>query len=427
MKTVAFHTLGCKLNFAETSTLSRSFIAEGYHIVDFSEPADVYIINTCSVTQLADKKCRNAINRAISQSPQAIVVATGCYAQLQPHEIAKIEGIDLIIGTSERDKIVEYVNELKKNNEARIHCDVLAHSFFQSFSVSDRTRSFLKIQDGCDYQCSYCTIPLARGNSRNISIEKVILQAEEIALQGVKEIVLTGVNIGDFGRTTGENFFALLHELEKVSGIERFRISSIEPNLLTESIIKFVAGSKKFMPHFHIPLQSGNNKVLSLMRRRYQRELFASRLEMVKTYMPNAFIGTDVLVGFPSETEGDFEDTYNFVEHLPISFLHVFTYSERPGTRSVEILPKVNSLDKSKRSRKLHQLSKLKHGIFYIENIGKQANVLFENQKNSGRIMGFTENYIKVETTYNENLANTIQKVQLEKINIDGNVEISFL
>lgn len=429
-KKVSFYTLGCKLNFAETSTISRKFIENGYSRVEFNHPADVVVINTCSVTQLADKKCRQVISKASRTSPDAIIAVIGCYSQLKPEEISKIDGVDLVLGTNDKFNIIEYIHELEKKN----HSSAIVHSceiekvdeFNPSFSLFDRTRSFLKVQDGCDYHCSYCTIPLARGNSRNNSIEKTITEARKISEQGIKEVVLTGVNIGDFGKSTHENFFDLIKELDNIEGIDRFRISSIEPNLITDDIIQFVASSKRFVPHFHIPLQSGCNQILQLMSRRYQREQFENRIRAIKSIMPLACIGADVIIGFPGESQEYFLDTYRFLENLEVSYLHVFSYSERRNTRAVMLPGKVSPKDKDERSIRLIDLSEKKRLQFYHKNEGQETDVLFESQNSKGKMCGFTPNYVKVETKYNEQLINKSVKVKLTQILASGNMDIIF-
>lgn len=430
-KKVSFYTLGCKLNFAETSTITRKFTENGYSRVEFSEPTDVVVINTCSVTQLADKKCRQAISKAVRTSPDAIVAVVGCYSQLKPDEIASIPGVDLVLGTKDKFNIIEYIDELKakQGSTAVIHsCEIeQVDEFNPSFSLLDRTRSFLKVQDGCDYHCSYCTIPMARGNSRNSNIASTIAEAKKISSQGLKEVVLTGVNIGDFGRSTDETFIDLIKELDKVEGIERYRISSIEPNLVTDEIIGFVANSRSFVPHFHIPLQSGCNDILKLMSRRYQRQVFAEKVQKIKSAMPLACIGADVIVGFPGETEEFFIDTYSFLKELDISYLHVFSYSERRNTRAVLLPGKVIPKDKEMRSKKLIELSEQKRIQFYQANIGKENDVLFESQVSKGKMFGFTSNYIKVETKFDNQLINKIVKVKLTEILPSGNMDITFV
>jgi len=395
-KKVAFHTLGCKLNFAESSTISRSFPGDRFERVPANSKADIYVINTCSVTDAADRKCRQAIKKFISLSPEALIAVVGCYAQLKPQEISAIPGVDLVLGTNEKFDIAEYLNNFKKKSAPEIHsCDLnSSNAFHQSFSLGDRTRSFLKVQDGCDYSCSYCTIPKARGISRNPEISSIVSEAEKIAESGIKEIVLTGVNIGDFGRSTGNSFHELLQKLIKVDGIERYRISSIEPNLLTDEIIEMAARKRKILPHFHIPLQSGSNKILGLMRRRYNRELFADRINVIRKKIPDAGIGADVIVGFPGETATDFEDTYKFLKDLTLTYLHVFTFSERPGTPAEKMPDKVIHEEKDARSKRLISMSDDKSLDFYRQNIGTETQVLFERSRSEGSITGFTSNYI---------------------------------
>lgn len=425
-KKVAFHTLGCKLNFSETSTISRDFKEKGFEVVNFNSEADIYVINTCSVTEQADKKCRQSIKKIQNKNPEAFIAVVGCYAQLKPEEIAKNLGVDIVLGTKEKFNILEYLDNLQKKGTPEIHsCEIEEiENFDSSHSEADRTRSFLKVQDGCDYSCSYCTIPLARGKSRNKKIDDLIIEAEKIAQSGIKEIILTGVNIGDFGKSTNESFFDLIKSIEKVKGIERIRISSIEPNLLTNEIIDFVSLSDKFLPHFHIPLQSGCNKILAKMQRRYNRELFKSRVDKIKLVMPDAFIGVDVIVGFPDETDDDFNESYRFLEELDASFYHVFSYSERPNTKSAGFENKIPKNIISTRSKKLNDLANKKQTDFYIQNLGKEENVLFEAYKKDDLIFGFTKNYIKVETKYNKSFVGTIKKVKLDAIAPSGNVSV---
>jgi len=428
-KKVAFHTLGCKLNFAETSTISRSFPDDEFERVPASSKADIYVINTCSVTDTADKKCRQAIKKFITLSPGAFIAVVGCYAQLKPQEISSIPGVDLVLGTNEKFNISDYLTGLNKKPKAEIHSFDLAatDSFNPSFSLGDRTRSFLKIQDGCDYGCSYCTIPMARGRSRNPEISTIIREAEHIAERGVKEIVITGVNIGDFGKSTQDSFAGLLKELVRVEGIERFRISSIEPNLLTDELIDLTLLNSKILPHFHIPLQSGNNKILGLMRRRYTRDVFASRVKMILDKLPLAGIGADVIVGFPGETDSDFEDTYSFLEEIPLSYLHVFTFSERPDTIAERLPAKVLYNDKERRSKRLIALSQKKNVIFNKLNVGQISNVLFEKTFSEGFITGFTSNYIRVEYPWESKLAGKIRKVRLNDISPTGKMSIELI
>lgn len=426
---VAFHTLGCKLNFSETSTISRRFKDEGFEVVNFNSNADFYVINTCSVTDQADKKCRQIVHKIKNQSPNAFIAVVGCYAQLNPEEIASNLGVDLVLGTQEKFNIIEHLNELDKNRQPLIYsCEIeKVETFDSSHSEADRTRSFLKVQDGCDYSCSYCTIPMARGKSRNKSIQELIEEAQKIAATGIKEIILSGVNIGDFGKSTGESFFELVKNLEKVEGIERIRISSIEPNLLTDEIIEHVSKSEKILHHFHIPLQSGCNTILAKMQRRYNRELFESRILTIKKLMPNAFIGVDVIVGFPGETDDLFKETYSFLEHLPVSFYHVFSYSERRNTKSALMDNKVLKSVITVRSKVVHELANKKHEDFYNLHINTYAKVLFESSNKDGNIFGFTENYIKVETKYDKSLIGQIKKVKLISIAPSGNMEIIFM
>jgi threonylcarbamoyladenosine tRNA methylthiotransferase MtaB len=430
VKKVSFYTLGCKLNFAETATISRNFVENGYTKVEFEEPADVVVINTCSVTQLADKKCRQIISKASRLSPNAIIAVVGCYSQLKPEEISRIDGVDIVLGTKDKFKIIEYIRDVEEKSITKplVHsCEISeVEEFNPSFSLFERTRSFLKVQDGCDYHCSYCTIPLARGISRNSSISNTVAEAIKISGQGVKEIVLTGVNIGDFGRSTNETFLGLIKELDKIEEIERYRISSIEPNLLTDEIIQFVSESRSFVPHFHIPLQSGCNEILGLMRRRYTRELFEERVKTIKQIIPQACIGADVIVGFPGETDEYFMETYNFLDGLDISYLHVFSYSERRNTHAVLLPAKVHPTLKEKRSARLITLSETKRSLFYMQNLGVRTDVLFESQKVNGNMFGFTPNYIKVETKYNQSLVNKTIDVELASLLPSGNVAIKF-
>lgn len=422
-KKVAFQTLGCKLNFSETSTVSRLFANHGFEKVGFNQKADIYIINTCSVTAQAESKCRNAISRAHRLSPNAFIAVIGCYAQLKPKEIVNLEGVDIVLGANEKFNLFEYINNLDKKVVPEIHsCEIdEVNSFLPAFSSNDRTRSFLKVQDGCDYECAYCTIPKARGKSRNETIEKTVAIANKAIESGVNEIILTGVNTGDFGRSTNESFLDLIKELDKLN-ITRYRISSIEPNLISSEVLEFCHNSKSFLPHYHIPLQSGSDTLLKLMRRRYNTMLYADRVAEIKALNPNIAIGVDVIVGFPGETDELFEETYNFLNNLDISYLHVFSYSERPGTKSIEITPKVTPQKIQERSKKLHILSEKKKRYFYEQNLNKEFNVLFESS--SGNNMhGFTENYIKIEHKYNKKFINKIIKFKLEKINENGNIE----
>ena len=415
-RTVAFHTLGCKLNFSETSTLSRMLESEGFEKKEFDDQADVYVINTCSVTDNADKECRQIVRRIQRKAPESLVVITGCYAQLKPKEIAEIPGVNLVLGAAEKFNLAKHIRELSKGDSAKIcSCDIEeVTGFNSSFSINDRTRTFLKVQDGCDYNCSFCTIPQARGKSRSDSIENVLKNVEHLASHGVKEIVLTGVNLGDFGKGPGgnakheESFFQLVKALEKVDGIQRYRISSIEPNLLTNEIIEIVANSDKFMPHFHIPLQSGSNKILGLMRRRYKRELYADRVSLIKTLMPHCSIGVDVIVGFPGETDEDFKETFDFLHSLDISYLHVFTYSERDNTHALNIKPVVPLDVRHERNKTLRNLSYMKMQYFTELHHGQTRKVLFEGHENKGMMEGYTDNYIKIATPFRKEWVNEI-------------------
>jgi threonylcarbamoyladenosine tRNA methylthiotransferase MtaB len=429
-KKVAFYTLGCKLNYSETSTIGRQFNKAGFITVDFTEIPDIFVINTCSVTDNADKKCKKVVNEALKISPNAFIAIVGCYAQLKPTEIASIPGVDVVLGAAEKFQIVDYISDLTKNTNAKIYNQPVseANQFIPSWSFGDRTRTFLKVQDGCDYSCTFCTIPLARGASRSETIQNVIKQAEAIAQSGVKEIVLTGVNLGDFGIRAGERtdkFIDLIQELDKVDGINRIRISSIEPNLLTDEIIEFVARSNRFVPHFHIPLQSGNNKILSLMRRRYKRELYTERIEKIKNTMPNCCIGVDVIVGFPGETKEDFIDTYNFLNELPVSYLHVFTYSERELTLAADMKGVVSGNMRAERSKMLHILSDKKRRVFYESQLNKTDEVLFEADLKGGYMHGFTRNYVKVAAKYDPLLINELKTVVLTNISPNGDVEFT--
>jgi threonylcarbamoyladenosine tRNA methylthiotransferase MtaB len=429
MKKVAFYTLGCKLNFSETSTISRMFEEKGYKKVEFTDTPDIFIINTCSVTENADKKCHKVVREARAISPDAYVTIIGCYAQLKPQEIASIPGVDAVLGAAEKFRLVELLDGFVRKPQAEVYASDIeaANKFNTSYSINDRTRTFLKVQDGCDYSCSFCTIPLARGNSRSDSIENIVRTAQQIAATEVKEIVLTGVNTGDFGLQDGqrvERFVDLARALEEVEGISRIRISSIEPNLLTDEIIEFVSQSKKFVPHFHIPLQSGSNKILKLMRRRYQRELYVERVTKIKSLMPHCCIGVDVIVGFPGETREDFLETYQFLNELDISYLHVFTYSEREHTLAATLDGSVPGNLRADRSKMLHTLSDKKRRKFYEENLQKEATVLFENDIEDGMMHGFTENYIRVTAKYDPILINEMKRVKLTSINDVGLVEV---
>jgi threonylcarbamoyladenosine tRNA methylthiotransferase MtaB len=430
MKKVAFYTLGCKLNFSETSTIGRLFTDAGYAVVDFTDGADVYVINTCSVTEHADKKCRKVVKEALKYSPNAYVTIVGCYAQLKPQEIADIEGVDMVLGAAEKFRIVEYISDLTKLPKAVVHqqnIEKVNHNFIAAYSIGDRTRTFLKVQDGCDYPCTYCTIPLARGGSRSDTIENVVNRAQQIAQSGVKEIVLTGVNLGDFGIRSGQRedkFFDLVKALDEVEGIERIRISSIEPNLLSNEIISFVATSKRFVPHFHIPLQSGSDKILGLMKRRYRRDLYTERVATIKALIPNCCIGVDVIVGFPGETHEDFLDTYQFLNELDISYLHVFTYSEREQTEAAEMAGVVAGSARADRSKMLHILSDKKRRSFYQSQLGSTGEVLFEDDQKNGYMHGFTKNYVKVKAKYDPVMVNEIKTVKLVEMTPDGEVEV---
>ena len=423
-KKVAFYTLGCKLNFSETSGIAQNFEKGGYAKVDFEETPDVFVINTCSVTDNADKKCRNIVRKARKINPKAFVAIIGCYAQLKPQEISEIDGVNLILGMNEKFNILEHVEKLEKEtpSEALIFDGDIkdVNEFFPSYSLGDRTRTFLKVQDGCDYSCTFCTIPLARGKSRSNTIEKTLQTAKEIANSQAREVVLTGVNLGDFGRYNNESFYDLMQELDSLDGVDRFRISSIEPNLLTNEIIDKVATSKRFVPHFHIPLQSGSPELLKLMRRRYKQEVYTSRVERIKKLMPHCCIGVDVIVGFPGETEERFMETYNYLNELDVSYFHVFTYSERDNTFAPNLKNSVDKKIRDERSKMLRILSAKKKRAFYQENVGKSFPVLFEAEKNNNKMFGFTSNYVKVKTDYNESLINTVKQVTLKEIDRDG-------
>ena len=425
---VALTTLGCKLNFSETSTISRQFLEQGYDVVKFDEISDIYIINTCSVTQNADKQFKSLVSKSLKINSNAFIVAIGCYAQLKPEELAKINGVDLVLGSKEKFKILDYLNDLNKNQLGEIHsCEISETDFYKSsYSIGDRTRSFLKVQDGCDYKCTYCTIPLARGISRSDKLSNIISSAESISKSGIKEIVLTGVNIGDYGK--GElgqkkhdnTFLELITELDKVDGIARIRISSIEPNLLSNEIIHFVANSNKFVPHFHIPLQSGSNNILRLMSRRYKRELYKERVSYIKSLMPNACIGADVIVGFPGESDELFLETYKFIQSLDLSYLHVFSYSERDNTKAVDLMNIVPKQIRSKRSKMLRSLSVKIRRDFYSRQLGTKKNILFESENKKGFIHGFSENYVRVKTPWRKNLVDSIVSYGLKEISEDG-------
>ncbi len=434
-KKVAFYTLGCKLNFSETSTIARSFKYDGFEKVPFEEAADIYVINTCSVTDNADKRFKSIVKQAQNQNPEAFIAAVGCYAQLKPKELAAVYGVDLVLGATEKFKLTSYINDLTKNDFGEVHsCEIEEADFYAgSYSFGDRTRAFLKVQDGCDYKCTYCTIPLARGISRSDTLQNVLENAKVISEQNIKEIVLTGVNIGDYGKGEFGNkkhqhsFYDLVQALDDVEGIERLRISSIEPNLLKNETIEFVAESKTFVPHFHIPLQSGSNTVLKLMRRRYMKELYFERVSKIKNTMPDACVGVDVIVGFPGETEDYFLETYHFLNDLDVSYLHVFTYSERDNTLAANMENVVPKNVRAKRSKMLRGLSAKKRRAFYESQIGTTRTVLFEGDNKLGYIQGFTENYVKVKTPWNPELVNTLHEVKLTDIDEDGLVRFEFV
>ena len=434
-KKVAFYTLGCKLNFSETSTIARNFVDEGFERVDFEQVADIYVINTCSVTDNADRQFKQVVRKALQLNERAFVAAVGCYAQLKPEELAAVDGVDLVLGATEKFKITDYIHDLSKNDRGEVHsCEIVEADFYVgSYSIGDRTRAFLKVQDGCDYKCTYCTIPLARGISRSDALENVLQTAASIANQGIKEIVLTGVNIGDYGKGEFGNkrhentFLDLVRALDDVVGIDRLRISSIEPNLLQNETIDFVSKSRAFVPHFHIPLQSGSNAILGLMKRRYQRELYLERVAKIRSVMPDACIGVDVIVGFPGETEEHFLETYHFLNDMDISYLHVFTYSERDNTEAANMIGVVENKVRAKRSKMLRGLSVKKRRSFYENQLGKQKTVLFESENKEGYIYGFTENYIRVKTPWNPELVNCLHTITLSHIDDDGSVRFAFL
>jgi threonylcarbamoyladenosine tRNA methylthiotransferase MtaB len=434
-KRVAFYTLGCKLNFSETSTIARNLQEEGFERVDFEEVADMYVINTCSVTENADKQFKQVVRKAMKLNDKAFVAAVGCYAQLKPEELADVDGVDLVLGATEKFKLADYINDLSKNDFGQVHsCEISEADFYVgSYSIGDRTRAFLKVQDGCDYKCTYCTIPLARGISRSDALENVLQNASEISKQGIKEIVLTGVNIGDYGKGEFGNkkhehtFLDLVKALDEVEGIERLRISSIEPNLLKNETIDFVSKSRTFVPHFHIPLQSGSNEILGKMKRRYQREVYTDRVANIRQVMPHACIGVDVIVGFPGETDEHFLETYHFLNDLDISYLHVFTYSERDNTEAAVMEGVVPNNVRAKRSKMLRGLSVKKRRAFYESQLGTQRTVLFEGENKEGYIHGFTENYVKVKTPWDPALVNTLHEVQLTRMDEDGSVRMEFL
>ena len=433
-KKVAFYTLGCKLNFSETSTIARSFNDEGFDRVDFSEKADMYVINTCSVTENADRRFKDIVKQAQKRNSDAFIAAVGCYAQLKPQELADVNGVDLVLGATEKFRITDYINDLAKNDFGEVHsCEIKDADFYVgSYSIGDRTRAFLKVQDGCDYVCTFCTIPLARGISRSEALDKVLINAKEISDQGIKEIVLTGVNIGDYGKGEFGNkkhqhtFLELIQELDNVDGIERVRISSIEPNLLKNETIQFVSSSKAFVPHFHIPLQSGSNELLRLMKRRYKRELYVEKVKKIKKYMPEACIGVDVIIGFPGETDELFLETYHFLNELDISYLHVFTYSERENTPAASMEGVVPLNVRKKRSKMLRGLSVKKRRSFYESQLNTLHTVLFEGENKKGYILGFTENYVKIKHPWNPELINTTREVLLTEIDADGMVRFEF-
>ncbi len=423
-KKVAFYTLGCKLNFSETSTISRLFEDAGFAKVEFEEKPDIYVINTCSVTENADKKCKQLVKKALKVNPDAFVAIIGCFAQLKPVEIGQIPGVDLVLGANEKFNILEHLEKIDQKNEvATVDFDNIKNTkeFIPAFSYGDRTRSFLKVQDGCDYFCTFCTIPLARGKSRNATIASTISEAEKIAEMDIKEVVITGVNIGDFGQGSEENFYGLVKELDKIEGIDRYRISSIEPNLLSNEIIQFTLGeSKHFVPHFHIPLQSGSNRVLQTMRRKYLKELYAERVQHIKSLRPDCCIGVDVIIGFPGETDEEFMETVDFIKDIDVSYLHVFTYSERVNTGATKLGDSVPMAVRRERSKMLHILSDKKKRAFYEQNIGSTRTVLFENEEDNGMITGFTENYVKVKIPFDPAFSNTFQTVRLTEIDRDG-------
>ncbi|HEY4539617.1 MAG TPA: tRNA (N(6)-L-threonylcarbamoyladenosine(37)-C(2))-methylthiotransferase MtaB [Faecalibacter sp.] len=431
-KKVAFHTLGCKLNFSETSTIARNLKDHGYQKVEFTDSADVYVINTCSVTANADRECRTIVKNALKANPSGFVVVVGCYAQLKPEEIAQMEGVDLVLGAAEKFNVAQYLENLNKQEEAIIHsCEIEEADFYVgSYSIGDRTRAFLKVQDGCDYKCTYCTIPLARGISRSDTMDNVLKNAREIAEKGIKEIVLTGVNIGDYGKGEFGNkkhehtFLELVQELDKVDNIDRIRISSIEPNLLKNETIEFVSKSERFVPHFHIPLQSGSDEILKKMKRRYLSNLYIDRVTKIREVLPHACIGVDVIVGFPGETEELFLETYNFLNQLPISYLHVFTYSERDNTEAIGFEGVVDPAERKRRNKMLRILSEKKRQAFYQTQLGSTQKVLWEHDNKEGKMFGFTENYVKVQTDFDASLVNQTQLVELIRINHNGNVEV---
>ncbi|MBC7743928.1 MAG: tRNA (N(6)-L-threonylcarbamoyladenosine(37)-C(2))-methylthiotransferase MtaB [Flavobacterium sp.] len=428
-KKVAFYTLGCKLNYSETSTISRQFTKGGFDTVQFTHTADVYVINTCSITDNADKKCARVVKEALKFSPNAYVVIVGCYAQLKPQEISLIPGVDLVLGAAEKFQILDYINDLTKQPKTLIYSNAINHTkeFVSAFSIGDRTRTFLKVQDGCDYSCTFCTIPLARGASRSGTIEDITQKARELGVSGFKEIVLTGINLGDYGLLNGKRayeFLDLVKALDEVESVNRIRISSIEPNLLNDDLIDFVASSKRFMPHFHIPLQSGSNKILGLMRRRYRKELYLEKVNRIKRSMPDCCIGVDVIVGFPGETMEDFVETYNFLNELDISYLHVFTYSERENTPAAHMQNPVPQSQRAQRSKMLHILSEKKKHSFYKSQEGKNSEILFEGDHKGGFMHGFSKNYIKVKTPYDPLMVNELVKAKFVQVDAEGDMEI---
>jgi threonylcarbamoyladenosine tRNA methylthiotransferase MtaB len=433
-RTVAFYTLGCKLNFSETSTIARNFVSEGFKRVDFEEAADIYVINTCSVTDNADNRFKSIVKNALKKNDNAFLIAVGCYAQLKPEELAAVDGVDLVLGATEKFNVTSYINDLTKNNIGEIHsCEISDADFYVgSYSIGGRTRAFLKVQDGCDYKCTYCTIPLARGISRSDTLENVINNAKEISSKGIKEIVLTGVNIGDYGKgefgnkTHEHTFLDLIKKLDTIDGIHRMRISSIEPNLLKDETIDFVSKSNSFVPHFHIPLQSGSDELLKKMKRRYLTKTYSNRVLRIKETMPNACIGVDVIVGFPGETDELFLETYNYLSEMNISYLHVFTYSERPNTEAISMNGIVPKKTRAKRSKMLRGLSAKKRRAFYESQLGNTLTVLFENDNKEGYINGFTENYVKVKTPWNPELINSLKTITLTEIDEDGLVRFDF-
>lgn len=426
---VAYYTLGCKLNFSETSTIARQLSDAGYAKVDFHETPDIYVINTCSVTENADKKCKDLVKKGLKFNPNAFIVIIGCYAQLKPKEIAQIPGVDLVLGANEKFNIIDYLADIEKKEQAHIENEPIKETkeFIPGFSANDRTRTFMKVQDGCDYFCSFCTIPLARGTSRSSSVEKTVKIARQIAKTGVKEVVLTGVNIGDFGKGTDETFFDLVKALDNVEGINRFRISSIEPNLLSNDIIEYVAKSAKFVPHFHIPMQSGSDKMLEAMRRRYDKALYQNRIETIRKLMPDCCIGVDVIVGFPGETDEEFEKTYNFLNELEVSYLHVFTYSERANTTAVRMGEVVPMNIRKERSKRLRLLSHKKKRAFYEKNVSLTEQVLFEASEEEGMMFGFTSNYVKVKAPFNPLMKNQIAPVRMSELDRDGLMKVEFI